>query len=206
MTQPVIKNIIFDLGGVLMNLDYNKTAAAFKALGYVDFDNMYSQFKADELFEKLETGRISEEDFYTVLKKVASKPITDEQIMQAWTAMLLDFRAKSIASLPDLAKKYNLFLLSNTNSIHVNAFRKIFEQQFGHNRFEANFAKAYYSNEIGMRKPNADVYEFVLQDSGLKAAETLLIDDTHINIVAATALGLHTHFLKQGETIETLGL
>jgi len=206
MNNAAIKNIIFDLGGVLLNIDYERTATAFKKLGFAGFDNMYSQFKADELFAKLETGKISEKDFYTVLKKVGPAELTDEDIMLAWNALLLDFRAKSIAHLPILAKKYRLFLLSNTNIIHLQAFREIFQRQFGHNRFETAFTKAYYSNEIGLRKPDETVYSFVLKDSNLIASETLLVDDTHINITAATQFGLATRLLQPGEMIETLGL
>ena len=152
-----IKNIIFDLGGVLLNLDYNKTETAFKELGFHNFDAMYTQFKADELFEKLETGKVSEQDFFTVLQKVADKPISNEDIITAWCAMLLDFRAESLDHLKTLSKNYKVYLLSNTNIIHLQAFHQIFEKQFGGGFLDDYFTKAYYSHSIGLRKPHKEV-------------------------------------------------
>ena len=87
-----IKNIILDLGGVLINIDYHKTIKAFNALGILNFDEMYSQLNANTLFESLETGQISEEDFYLAIKKIAPIELTNQQIQTAWNALLLDFR------------------------------------------------------------------------------------------------------------------
>lgn len=197
-----IKNIIFDLGGVLLNLDYNKTATAFKDLGFLNFDAMYSQFKADELFEKLETGKVSEQDFFTVLQKVANKPISNEQIVDAWCAMLLGFRAESLNYLKELSKKYKLYLLSNTNIIHLEAFHKIFEKQFGGGFLDDYFTKAYYSHSIGLRKPHKEVYEFIVKDAGISPTETLFIDDTPGNLPAAAEMGMKTHLFLPQERIE----
>ncbi len=199
-----IKNIVFDLGGVLLNIDYNLTAEAFKALGYQNFDAMYSQFKADELFEKLETGKVSKKYFLTVLQKVADKPISDEQLIAAWCAMLLDFRAESLAFLETLSKKYNIYLLSNTNSIHLTAVHNIFKQQLGDGFLDDYFTKVYYSNIIGLRKPHKQVYEFIVKDAGLAPSETLFIDDSWPNLSEAAALGMKTHLLLPHERIEQL--
>jgi HAD superfamily hydrolase (TIGR01509 family) len=199
-----IKNIVFDLGGVLLNLDYNKTAEAFKELGYNNFDAMYSQFKADELFEKLEMGKVSEQDFFTVLQKVADKPITDEQLIEAWCAMLLDFRTDSLTYLETLSKKYKLYLLSNTNSIHFAAFHRLFKKQLGNIFLDDYFTKAYYSHCIGLRKPHKKVYEFIVKDAGLVPSETLFIDDSWPNLAEAEAMGMRTHLLLPQERIEQL--
>ncbi len=199
-----IKNIIFDLGGVLLNINYKKTADAFKQLSFANFDAMYNQFAADQLFEKLETGKVSTKDFFTVLQKVADKPVSEEQIIEAWCAMLLDFRAESFVALRTLSKKYKLYLLSNTNCIHMDAFHQIFENQFGGGFLNDHFTKAYYSHQIGLRKPGSEIYEFVLQDAGIKAQETLFIDDSWNNLAAAKGLGIKTHLLLPGERIEQL--
>jgi putative hydrolase of the HAD superfamily len=199
-----IKNIIFDFGGVLLNLDYHKTDTAFKDLGFTNFDEMYSQFKADHLFEKLETGSVSEEQFFVILNKAADKPIDKEAISAAWSAMLLDYRKESLDCLKELSKNYQLFLLSNTNILHQRAFYDIYEKQFGRNDFNDHFAKAWYSHEIGMRKPNKEIYEFVLKDAGLIAGETLFIDDSYPNLPPAREAGIRTHLLLPEERIETL--
>ncbi len=201
-----IKNIIFDFGGVLLNIDYNKTAEAFKKLGFENFDEMYGQFKADSLFEDLETGKVGNEEFLDRIISRSGKPLTQQQIAAAWTAMLLDYRIESLDFLEKLSSHYQLYLLSNTNAIHLPAFRKSFERETGKPSLEQYFKKAYYSHEVGLRKPNADIFEFVLQAEDLKAAETLFIDDSVNNIEAAAKLGMRTHLLLPTERIEDLAL
>jgi glucose-1-phosphatase len=201
-----IKNLILDLGGVLIDIDYQKTANAFKNMGLIQFDEMYSQFSSNKLFEKLETGRISNPDFYTALQEILPVPITETRIEAAWNAMLLHFRLKSLQALEALSSKYGLYLLSNTNSIHHTAFSKRFTEETGKPLLDGYFTKAYYSHQIGLRKPNADIYTYVLQDANLNAAETLFIDDSINNIEGAAALGIHTHHLLPNESIEILGL
>lgn len=200
------KNIIFDLGGVLLNIDYTKTSNAFKELGVVDFDDLFSQSTANPLFEKLETGNISEDDFYQVMQQYASLPLTVNQIKTAWDAMLLNFRISSLSFLKTLPGKYNTFLLSNTNSIHHRAFLEILKKEMGIPTLDGYFKKSYYSHLIGMRKPHKDTYLFVLKDADILPAETLFIDDSIINIKPAQDLGIITHHLITGERIETLGL
>ena len=202
--MATIKNIIFDLGGVLINLDFNKTTQAFRELGFPHFENMYSQFKVDQLFEKLETGKISQKEFYTVLLKIGNVRLVAEDIKNAWNSLLLDFREDSLAYLDTLKKDYKIFLLSNTNIIHYDAFNEILQKQLGHHSLEGYFTKTYYSHLIGLRKPNNDVFEFVLRDAGITAADTLFIDDTAINVEAAKEMGFRTHLLLPGEKIESL--
>ena len=200
-----IKNIIFDFGGVLLNIDYNKTADAFKQLGFGNFDEMYGQFKANSLFEDLETGKLGDEEFLEKIVALSSKPLTHGEVKFAWNAMLLDYRMESLEFLEKLASKYKLYLLSNTNSIHLSAFSGTFRKQTGKPSLDGYFTKAYYSHQVGLRKPNADIFEFVLRQEGLKAAETLFIDDSVNNIQTAEKLGIKTHLLLPGERIEQLG-
>ena len=199
-----LKNIIFDLGGVLLNIDINKTEQAFINLGFADFHHMYNQHAANELFAALETGSVSTEEFFYTLSNVAGKPFTENELANAWNAMLLDFRPKSLNFLYTLKENYNLYLLSNTNAIHYAAFNKILKEQTGHKTLNDFFTKAYFSQHIGLRKPNADIFEFVLNDAKIKASETLFIDDTPVNIEAAKNLGIKTHFLPAGDLIETI--
>jgi len=198
------KNIIFDLGGVLLDLDFQKAIDAFEKLGVEGFENMFSQFKADELFRKLETGQVNETDFYAAIKKRTAKKITDAEIDHAYNALILDFRIESLALLEKLATDYKLYLLSNTNSIHLKYFKQLLTKQTRKPLLDGYFTKAWYSNEIGLRKPGADIFEFVLKDENLKAAETLFIDDTFMNIESAQKLGLKTHLLLPSERIEGL--
>ena len=201
-----IKNIIFDLGGVLLNIDYNLTRRAFESYGIAQFDDMYSQSKADELFQRLEKGSISVDNFYTELNKCTGLQLTPKEIKEAWNAILLDFREESLRFLEALKPKYQLYLLSNTNFIHMSAFNDIYHSKERKGNFDDYFTKAYYSCEIGFRKPDADCYAWVLSDIGAKAAETLFIDDSIQNIEAAKQAGMQTIHLTAGKNIEDLRL
>lgn len=200
------KNIIFDLGGVLLDLDFQRTIDAFEKLGLQNFENMFSQFKADELFAKLETGRLTEAEFYAAVKNRTAKEITEAAIDDAWNALILDFRVESLSLLEKLAADYKLYLLSNTNSIHLKYFKKLFTHQTGKPLLDAYFNKAWYSNEVGLRKPGAEIFEFALKAENLLATETLFIDDTLINIETAQQLGFKTHHLLPTERIELLDI
>lgn len=198
-----LRNIIFDLGGVLINIDYARTKDAFEALGFNKFEAMYSQYTADALFSDLETGKISDSDFYSVLMK--QEPyLSENDLRNAWNAMLLEFRLGSLSFLEDLRQRYNLYLLSNTNVIHRAAFKTIFREQTGFESLDNFFTRSWYSDLVGLRKPNEDIFEFVLEDADLKANETLFIDDSYNNIETAKKLGFETHLLVPGELIENL--
>ena len=200
------KNIIFDLGGVLLDINFQKSIDAFKNLGIENFEEMFSQFKADELFEKLETGELNETDFYSAIKKRTKLAITDTEIDNAWNALILHFRTGSLAFLEKLSQNYKLYLLSNTNSIHLRFFKTLFTKETGKPLLDAYFIKAWYSNEIGLRKPGTKIFEFVLQQENLKATETLFIDDTLSNIETAQKMGFRTHHLLPTERIELLNI
>jgi glucose-1-phosphatase len=199
-----LKQIIFDLGAVLYDIDFKKTAEAFKNLGFNNFDEMYTQYHVDEVFEKLEIGAISSEDFCNTLLQKNSNNLQPQQIIDAWNAILIGWRKDSIAHLQLLSTNYKLYLLSNTNIIHQNAFLASFEKETGFKNFNSFFTKPYYSHEISLRKPNKNIFEFVLKDANLLPKETLFIDDSFPNIDAAKALGFKTHLLLANERIENL--
>ena len=199
-----LKNIIFDLGGVLLNIDYYKTEKAFIALGFTEFTEMYNQYQSDVVFTRLEKGTINNDDFYNYMIKAAVGNITREQIETAWNAMLLDFRKESLSLLEQISKKYKIYLLSNTNAIHLQALSAVFTKQTGKASLDDYFTKAYYSHKIRLRKPNEDIFEFVLNDAGVAAAESLFIDDSVNNINTAMRMGFKTHLLLPGEMVEKL--
>ncbi|MFZ1528223.1 MAG: HAD family phosphatase [Ferruginibacter sp.] len=203
MAKP--KNIIFDFGGVLLNLDIPLTIEAFRQLGIPDFDKHFTQYTADPVIEDLETGKISNADFLDRLVTLGGGAFSTGQATTAWNAMMLGYRKTSLDFLKTLAGGgYRLFLLSNTNDIHHRVFTKAIFEQTGYKTLDEFFEKAYYSHKIGLRKPYADVFEFVLNDAGLLAAETLFIDDSYTNTDAAAALGFKTHLLKPGQLIEEI--
>jgi FMN phosphatase YigB (HAD superfamily) len=201
-----IKNLIFDLGGVLLNINYHATSAAFRKLGVTEFDELYSQASASQLFESLETGEISEENFYQALQRYCAPGTTRSQMEEAWNAILLDWRPDSLRALENFKSKYRLFLLSNTNSIHHRAFNATLLQQAGKRSLEEYFTISYYSHLIQKRKPYLETFEWVLRDGDMLAAETLFIDDSVVNINGAREAGIRTHLLLPGEKLADLGL
>ena len=202
MIQTKITAIIFDLGGVLLNLDFNKTFDLFEKMGIPDFPGYFHQSHSNPLFAQLEKGEIKPAAFYNAFREATDITTTNADIETAWNAMLLDFRLESIKYLQSLQGQYRLFLLSNTNQIHLEAFRMTYHQTFGNHGFDDHFEKAWYSHELGHRKPHPSCYAHVLKLGGLHAAETLFIDDTLKNIEGAKAVGLQTLWLENGQFIE----
>ena len=201
-----IKAIIFDFGGVIFNIDFDKMNRAFNDVGVKNFEEIYSQKKADLLFQHLEEGKLSDEEFYNEFKKLTGLQLADQQIKDAWNTLLVSYRKDALNTLIHIKHKYSLYLLSNTNVIHLQAFNKIYEEQIGAGSLSDYFDKIYYSHEIGYRKPGKEAYEYVLKENNLTPAETLFIDDSIQNIKPAEDLGIQTTFLKDGMRIEDLGL
>ena len=203
--QP-IKNIIFDLGGIFMNLNFKLTEQAFIDLGITGFPNMYNQHHSNDLFEQLETGLISANDFYDAFRQESQSQLTNEQIKTAWNALLLDFPQERLQWLYTIRQKYKVYLFSNTNSIHYDAFMEILSRENGCTDFSKYFIKAYYSHELGLRKPYLASFQKILEEQKLLAAETLFIDDTAKNIEGAQKAGLQTIHLVAPKTVLDLTL
>lgn len=187
-----ITTIIFDLGGVILNLDQDKTLRAFSRLG-VELEDIHSN---NTIFADFETGKISADDFRQFLITSLKGNASAEQVDQAWNAMLLDLPAYRLEMIQNLRKRFKVLLLSNTNSIHIDAFHAYLQQNFPALNWMALFDKVYYSYEIGYRKPNTDIYEFVLKEHGLQPHQALFIDDNKGNLNGAAKVGLHTLWAK----------
>lgn len=200
-----IKNIVFDLGGVIMNLDVPKTIEAFKALGIHNIVNSTGHAYQHSFFYEFEVGKISEDTFLNSLLNLSDKSPNHQEIKKAWNEMILDMPKNRITFLENLKPIYNLFLLSNTNSIHQKKYLDNFKEE-NQTSFTEIFKKAYYSHEIGIRKPNAAIFNFILKDSNLKATETLFIDDALSNIEAARKIGIQTFHVQDYNTMDVLKL
>jgi len=189
-----------------MNLDFKLTERAFIELGITAFPTMYNQHHSNDLFEKLETGKMGEAEFYEAFRQESKTQLTDEQIKTAWNALLLDFPAERLQWLDTIRQKYNVYLFSNTNIIHYDAFMEILCVNNGCTNFNTYFRKAYYSHELGLRKPYPASYQKILEEQGLLPAETLFIDDTARNIEGAQKTGLQTIHLVAPMTVLDLKL
>ena len=199
-----VKNIIFDLGGVIINLDYNRTAEAFKRLGLTEFDIIYSQKKQESVFDEFEKGTLDAARFRDIIRQYIPQPVSDMQVDTAWNAMLLDVPDDKMLLLKELNKEYRIFLLSNTNIIHVNAFTKIVESAYGKNAFEAIFERVYYSCLMNMRKPDAEIFQKVINENNLSIYETVFIDDSKQHVAGAKAIGLTGFLLDEKQSLQEL--
>ena len=201
-----IKNIIFDLGGIFMNLDFKLTEQAFIDLGITQFPEMFTQHHSNDLFEKLETGKISHKEFYDAFRNETHSRLSNAQIKKAWNALLLDFPVERLHWLDRIRQQYKVYLFSNTNQIHYDAFIKIFRKDTGIPELNGYFIKAYYSHELGFRKPYINSFQRILEEQNLNPAETLFIDDTYKNIEGAQKAGLQTIHLVTPFTVLDLDL
>lgn len=193
-----IKNIIFDLGGVILNINYHKTADAFKALGVANFDALYSQAQQSNLFDLLETGKISENDFRDQIKKITSVRLTYAQIDEAWNAMLLNLPSPRLRLLENLKSSgYQLFLLSNTNSIHYRAYTQNLKTEHNISGLEHFFHQTFFSHLIHQRKPHPETFKFVLQQAQINAHQTIFIDDSLQHVEGAKLAGIQAYHLQQ---------
>ncbi|MGC8864133.1 MAG: HAD family hydrolase [Bacteroidales bacterium] len=184
-----IRNIIFDFGGVILNIDFQKSIEAFHRLGIGHDPAFFSQFGQSEVFDRLETGHITEKEFYDKIRQSTGVEVTDEALRKAWDALLLDMPEERVELLQKVRKNYRIFLLSNTNAIHYETYNGVFRAQYGHD-FDDLFEKAWWSFRIGMRKPHTETFLWVLQDGGLSATETLFIDDTLKHVDGARKVGI----------------
>lgn len=199
-----IKNIILDLGGVIINLDIPKTISAFNLIAPSNFETIYTQLQQTPLFDEFDKGLISEEDFFKGLNKALQVNCTQQQLINAWNAMLLDFPQHRLDLLKKLKTNYRLFLLSNTNETHVTEFEKQLQQVNGYQNLEPFFEKVYYSCRMGMRKPDVEIFEQVLKENNLNASETVFIDDTIHHINGALKAGINAYLLPKNKELEDL--
>ena len=185
-----IKNLIIDFGGVIINLTRNRCVEAFENFGVPDVRDRILNSK--DLFMQIEMGTITSAEFRDGIRHLTRQHLTDQQIDAAWIAMLDDVPAYKLDLLMELRSKYNTMPLSNTNEIHWLWAEK---NSFAHNGHQAGdfFNKIYLSYELNMVKPNADIFEYVLQDAAIDPAETLFIDDAIPNCRTAEALGIRTY-------------
>lgn len=193
-----IKNIIFDLGKVLLNLDFDASIKSFQKLGLSTAVLNNQQAYSDPVFYELEVGRVSPDEFCNRVRKVLNNPkATNLQIEDAWYAMILDIPAKRVKKVIELREQYQVYLFSNTNQIHIERLHANFYEEHGI-EFSSLFEKDFYSHEIHARKPDLDSYEKVIELAGINAQETLFVDDLEKNILGAEKAGLKTFWLKDG--------
>ncbi len=192
-----IRHLIFDLGAVLLNIDFQHTIDAFAALGIAPEDMSYHRDQQSTLFHALETGAIGSQDFYATLQTFVPAT-TAVELEDAWCALIGDFPEERFEWLEKLSKDYKLYILSNTNLIHIVRFEAMIDAKFGWKKFRSLFSGIGYSHQLGARKPEAELYERFLSEYGIERAEAVFVDDTLANVDAANALGIRSFHLQSG--------
>lgn len=195
-----IKNVIFDLGGVLLNIDYHLTIQAFVDIGMSNFQELFTQAQQSELFDKIEVGEISSDEFLAEIKALMPSHVSEVAIRTAWNAMLLDLPSERLDFLLAVKEKYNTALLSNTNSIHLENFYKELKKVHNLKSLDDYFHKVYFSCDLGMRKPNPEIFLRVCELEGFNPSETLFIDDTIQHVEGAKQAGLQALHLDVKNT------
>jgi len=195
-----IENIIFDLGGVIIDLNIDNTFQKFSQLFNKDIKTeIFTDHDKYGFFRQYEIGNIDDTEFRRCIKDLAEFPIKDRLIDDAWIAMLQDIPEDRISWIHEATKNYNCVVLSNTNSIHVNYFEEFFNKVTPYGYPRDMFQKLYYSHEIGERKPDHAAFEHVLDDCGFDPAKTVLFDDLKENLESASQLGIQTEYVERNQ-------
>ena len=198
-----IKNIVFDLGGVLVDLDFKAAINGLQQAGFANVKEQLQSFDREGIFQKFELGEMTAEEFRTAIRENSTVTLTDEEIDALWNAMLLEIPREKLELILDLRGKYMVYLLSNTNSIH---WDYVCKNAFNYRGFRVNdyFEETFLSYEMHLAKPDKAIYEKVLQDANLLAEETLFIDDSEANCKAAQEVGIHAHHYHIGDDLSKI--
>jgi putative hydrolase of the HAD superfamily len=198
-----IKNVVFDLGGVLLNLDLQRTIDAFKEAGFEDVEKQIRTFNHQGIFQQFEAGGITAEEFRNAIRENIQTALTDEEIDDYWSRMLLDIPCEKLKLILELREKYMVYLLSNTNPIHWN---HVCKHAFDYHSFrvEDYFEETYLSYEMHDAKPNKSIFEKMLSEANLLPEETLFIDDSEANCQAAASLGIQVHHYRIGDDLKEI--
>ncbi len=200
-----IRNIVLDYGNVLFDIDFPKLRRSFIDLGIPDVDAFYGHRAQHVLFDAFDKGIITAAQFRNELRNAAhNRELSDEAIDAAWNSLLIGVRPNHHELLLQLKGQYRTFLLSNNNEIHYQWIMDYLNREFGMNGNSAFFEKDYYSHLMRMRKPDDEIFQFVLDTHGLNPAETLFVDDSPQHIETAKKLGLQAHLLAQSDTLPSL--
>lgn len=206
--MSTVDSIIFDLGGVIVNLDYGLTIQAFSKLAGYDITRQYSQQRQADIFSQFEVGDIAAAEFRQGLMQLLKFEASDDAIDQAWSALIIDFPPERVELVRQLGQQKRIFLLSNINELHLVTSDLKFAEAMGTDigTLADQFERAYYSHLVCDRKPNASIFQRVIDENNLDPAKTLFLDDTAHNLVGAQQVGLHTIHITQDNPIESLNL
>lgn len=198
-----ITTLLFDFGGVLVDLDKQLCIDEFSKLGVFNVEKLISKFIQSGLFLSLEKGEVSADEFRNELRKLTTNKLSDEQIDAAWNSFLIQIPDYKLDMLLELRKEYRILMLSNTNEIH---FEQVAKKEFSKKGLSVNdyFDKCYLSYELGIAKPQEEIYQHIIKTEGINANQILFIDDGAVNIETAKRLGFKTYLAKDKEDFRSI--
>jgi len=199
-----IRNILFDLGGVILDINIQATLKGFYELGFPAEMMQYPESMSTDVFFKYQTGKLSTEEFRNTIRKSTGVEMSDHAFDEVWNAMLVRIPKERTELLKRLSERYALFMLSNTSALHVEVFEPMYREAAGVSMQDV-FTKIYYSHEIGWHKPDLEAWEHVIKDAGIKAEETLFLDDSIQNIKASQELGFQAIHIHERTSLLDLG-
>jgi len=199
-----IDNIIFDLGNVIIRLDINATDIAFQKIFGDQYKSIAHILNEDLIFNQYEKGEISSEQFYSQLAHKTNNNSSTKELRNAWNAMLLDIPESRYELLEQAKQNYRTFCLSNTNETHIDYINEMLVQTKGIPNLNDYFEKIYLSHEVGMRKPDVEIFKKVIDDNQLKPSRTLFIDDTVGHLEGAKKAGLKVLHLTSFQLLDDL--
>ena len=198
-----IKNIVFDLGGVLIDLDFKSAINGLQKAGFTNVKEQLQAFDREGIFQKFELGEISADEFRASIRENSNVSLTDEEVDSLWNLMLLEIPHEKLELILDLRSKYMVYLLSNTNSIH---WDYVCKNAFNYRGFRMDdyFEETFLSYEMHLAKPDKAIFEKMLNDANLLPEETLFIDDLEANCKAAEEVGIHAHHYHIGDDLSKI--
>jgi putative hydrolase of the HAD superfamily len=195
-----IKNLLFDFGGVIVGIDKNAAVKRFKEIGAHNIEDFLNEYRQTGIFLELEEGKLTLDEFHEKFRETFGSHITDEEIDSGWMAFLTYIPEYKLDLIDELRKKYNVYLLSNTNPV-ISQWAHSSKFSPTGRTIDSYFDKCYLSFEIGCAKPEEGIYLHVLEDAGINASETLFFDDGQSNLDAAAKLGFKTYLVDQEEDL-----
>lgn len=187
------KNVIFDLGNVVIDIDLSITLKRFGKLGFKQEGNFLNKFKQSGIFSEFEEGKISGDGFINGIKDQMNANVSYQEVSDAWDALMGDYKQDRIETILKLKQTHQVILLSNTNVIHIEGCKNRVPLV---GSLDKLFNRLYYSYEMGMSKPSAQIFEAVLNDANINAEETLFLDDGPANIKVAQSLGIESWLVE----------
>lgn len=203
MQHKKVKALLFDLGGVIVDLDYKKTAYDFENIGLKNAEKAYSQFNQTDLFNLFEIGHISSEEFLAEIQNEITNQVSLSEITKAWNSMIIGFQHSKLEKIKKLSEQVPCYLLSNTNEIHLSYIEQLL-QEMGFKHFLNIFESCYFSHQIGKRKPHKETFEWVLNQMNYDAQDVLFIEDSPQHIEGAKSAKLNTFYFKKDSSLSDI--